>query len=174
MNIATSQAPAFVKIICARSLRALLLATFSSCATNGPQRQPAGHTAWPDPPPEGQTLLFFYTQRRDPLRSQPTIHVDDVKVFSLPGDAYSWCYVKTGFHAVRATWEPYRPGLNMQTRYLFTPGATIYLRLTTNVSGRGRVRTVTGEMHPMDPVIAKLDTERSTYTAPLVTKVDSP
>jgi hypothetical protein len=175
MNVVTSHAPVGVKRIGSRSLlRLLLLLLFVSCATDGRQPQSAGPSVSPDPPAADQTLLFFYTQRRDSLRNEPTIHVDDTKVFTFHGDAHSWCYVKPGFHRVSAIWDPYRSGLNMQKQFIFTPGATIYLRLTTDTSGNGRNRITTIQMHPMDPVIAKLDTERSTYTAPLVTKVDSP
>ena len=158
-----------------RSLALLLLvAIMAGCGTSGTQRPAQVAAAWPEPPSEGQSLLLFYTQRRDNLRNQPTIYVDEVKVFTLPSDAYSWCYVKPGFHYVSARWEPSRPALNMRTRYLFASGATIYLRLTTDGPRPGSPGLVFAQMHPMNGVVAKMDAERTTYKAPSVTKVGLP
>src|SRR5688572_6441571 len=150
----------------------LLAAMLSGCATDGTQRKSQGVTAWPNPPAEGESLLFFYTQRRDKLRNQPTIYVDDQKVFTLRSDAYSWCYLKPGFHTVSATWEPYRPELDLRNRFIFTPGATIYIRLITTLSARGTMTLA--YMSNTDSVMAKLGAERSTYTPPLMSKVGLP
>jgi hypothetical protein len=172
----TSRSPLFLKTICFRSFLGLLLvATLGGCSTSGTQRQPQGLSAWPEPPSEGQSLLFFHAQRRDQLPNHPAVYVDDQKVFTLRSDAYSWCYVKPGFHTVKAEWEPYRPELNLERRFLFTPGATIYLRLVVTMSGKASTgRLTTAEMPTMDSVMAKLGAERSTYTPPTVMKVGLP
>lgn len=142
-------------------MAALLL---GACATDQPQN--SGNKPFPRPPSAGQALVFFYIERYDPVKSQPTLYIDGDPIVELPGNSYSWVYVKPGLHAVRTMWGHRDAGMNAHIMHEFKAGESAFLKCDTTALHFGPFYNVSGEVRSVSPETAYRGIQNATYRRP--------
>jgi len=132
------------------------------CASEAPQS--SGAKPFPNAPPAGYALLFVYTDRHDPLKTHPTLHIDGESVIKLRNDSYTWCYLKPGQRMVRAMWGDEDASMNHHQSFDFKGDQSVFLRISTKVTYP--LSSVVGSVARVQPEVARVEIGNSLYRRP--------
>jgi hypothetical protein len=153
--------------ILAPLMPALLLLT--GCAT-------ASHTTpavrlMPGRPPAGYGTLIMYTPQKR-FQGGATVFIDDVAVFKLHAQDYTWIYIRGGEHILRTQWGYGLNSLSSHGHVRVAAGSVCDLKLVQWNDEQFSFAQVHAGIRTVSDETAKNEMANLTYCPPLMQQLD--
>lgn len=149
----------------------LLVLMLPGCAT-APHPAPLMDSR-PGTPPAGYGTLILYTPQKR-FEGGATVLIDDLPVFKLHAQDYSWVYLRGGEHTLRTRWGHGLDGLKSDGHVRVAAGTVCCLKLIQWNNAQFSFAGLHAGIRTVPNETARNETAGLTYCTPLTARVRLP